>query len=181
MELLVSFGIAVLIIGASLVFFATTQFSLSHTEALISGEEQARRALSRITNELRLSSAYHVNIYNVSGTSDNLIGDAISFQVPVGSYGDEIYLSGSLTIAWGSNSTADNSIIYALADNTTLMRQESDGINAISSVVLARNIKSLIFQRPSVDSNQITIQIEVQGDASLNVTRAIKSSVSLRN
>ncbi|MFA5272474.1 MAG: hypothetical protein WC412_09100, partial [Candidatus Omnitrophota bacterium] len=181
MELLVSFGIAVLIIGAALVFFLTTQFSLVRMEALIHGEEQARSVLSRITSELRLSNAYHITIYNTTGGSDNLIGDAVRFQIPVGSYSDDIYLSSSLAIAWGSNSVADNHIIYSLTDDKTLTRKESDGANIVSNITLARGIKSLIFRRTSSSSNQITVQIDVWGDAGLNLTRAIKSSVSLRN
>ena len=181
MELLVALGISTLIIATTLLFFLTIRLSLSRVEALIHTEEQARIAISRIANELRLANHYHMEIYdNLIVDGDNLSGDAIRFQIPVGSYDADIHLTGGLAIEWGSNTTVGNYITYSLTGDKTLIRAETEGSNIIRSTTLARNVKSLIFKRENLSSDKITIQIDVQ-DASIDLTRIIKSSVGLRN
>jgi len=178
MELMVALGISTLIITTLLLFFMTTRVSLARIEALIHAEEQARIALSRIGNELRLSSPLHVDIYDNSTAS--ISGNNIRFQIPVGAYATDINLTSSQAIEWGSNAAAGNYFTYSLNGDKALIRAETDGFNIISSSILAQDVKALIFKRENLSSDQIIFQIDVQ-DTTLNLTRTIKSSVKLRN
>ncbi len=185
-ELLVVVGIFTLLIGVSFTLLSTGRFSVNLTEAEIQATEHAREAMNQIGRELRLSRVGAVLLSdNVAWTTNNNSGTVVNFQIPVGSYASELDLTNEGAIRWGSEDTIGAHIAYSLNAASQLIRSTytaSNGSDTVSRIVTT-NISSLTFNRTTVSSNLITMEVigQAQTPAGRVVTQTLSSSVKLRN
>lgn len=186
-ELLVVLGIFGLIATASLLILSSGRLSTGTGEAQIQATENTRLAMTYISKDLRLSSTNRVSIYADLATTSPYTGSVVYFQIPLGSYADDIILSGTYTLIWGSEDTANKYIYYYLggADGDRLFRGICSSLGSGSSTggkLIAQHISAITFSRVINNLNLINIQITAQGQsASRAVTHTLHSSVKLRN
>lgn len=184
-ELMIAAGISLLIIGASFGMLLFGRVSVFSNEAAVKASEQARRALNKITNELRLSKPTLVLISEDLGISHNTNdGDIVNFQIPVGIYNNELTLNADYTLQWGSDTVVGAYVAYSVDGNSNLIRSTypaDDVSNAVSSVVVP-GILSLRFTRASLSSAVVKIEIQARGRSTSQETEVgLTSSVRIRN
>jgi type II secretory pathway pseudopilin PulG len=194
-ELLIVTGIITLVIGASLVLISTGSLSVNLTDAQIQTQEQARIAMEQISRELRLSRAGLVRISGNLGwtASDTSPNDTINFQIPLGSYADQLTLNSNNEIQWGCGQ-ADQShlghfLAYSVNGNNQLTRTSytnSDGTGIEETKTICQNINQITFLRDKTSDEYIEIQIVTQKQISAQAgastsTQTLHSRVRLRN
>ncbi|UCC96064.1 MAG: type II secretion system protein [Candidatus Omnitrophota bacterium] len=184
-EVIIAIGISTLVIGASMIILFTSKVSIFRNEAAILAETNARTAMERITNELRLSRPFRVFISNNVSVLNNLDnGSAINFQIPVGSYDPALDLTATHLLRWGCAANEDHHIAYSINADNQLVRSTyslDDGSDAVAAII-APDIQSLNFNRTASSSPLINVGIIAEGRGSVeNATFALQSSVTLRN
>jgi hypothetical protein len=184
-ELMITGGISLLILGAAFGMLLFGRVSVFSNEATVKASEQARKALNKITNELRLSKPTLVLISNGLGTTPNTNdGDIVNFQIPVGIYNNELTLNADYTLQWGSDTASGQYVAYSVDVNSDLIRSTyaaADASDAISRVVVP-GISSLQFTRTNFSSTVINIEIQAVGKSGSQETNAdLTSSVRIRN
>ncbi len=185
MEVLVSCGIFTLIVAASYAVVFTSRLSSDIAENQLVSGESARIAMDRVIQELRFANPSKVWISNqlnaIAGQATS--GSIINFQIPVGSYQEELNLSQG-QLRWGSEDTEGEYIAYSVDNNNCLLRTvytSSEGANPLSKII-ARNISRTSFARNSSNSNLINIEIVSLAAAGQQAsTQTLRSSVRLRN
>ena len=190
-ELLVVLGIFTLIIGVSFTLLSTGRLSVDVGEIQIQAAENARRAMQRISRELRLSDAGRVFISDNLNAATNLSsGSVINFQIPLGSYADELTLDDSL-LTWGSAGPiqpdqSDAYLAYSIDAGFQLVRTtytNNDGTGITDTRTIAQHITDITFGRTSLNSDLIDIEIvgQRQSTSGRTATQTLRSSVKLRN
>lgn len=184
-ELVISLGISVLIIGASLAILLTGRISVFSNEAAVQATENARNAINAISKELRLSRPTAVFLSDQIGTTPNLDdGSVANFRIPVGIYDNNLQLGSDFRLQWGSEDTPDAFIAYSVDGNNNLIRStylQPDGSDAVSTIV-SPNIAVLSFTRDAIDSAFIEVSVEAEGISSMyRGEQALSSSIRLRN
>lgn len=192
-ELLVVTGIFALIIGASFTLLNTGRFSSSLTEARIHSQENAQTALQRLSRELRLSQALKLRISDdINFTAaETRPGSVVNFQVPLGSYDDQLNLSGT-ELQWGSADPSradelDAYLAYSVDADEQLIRtayRDEAGTDIISQDIIAQNISGLSFSRDTASSERINIQVDATEEdtsSGKTITQTLSFSVKLRN
>lgn len=187
LEVLVVVGIFTLIIGTSFTLLSSSRLSTDITEAQIQVAEHARLAMDRITKELRLS---HFSRVRISGNlkftaAETNPGSVINFQIPVGSYDDQLALDPNNALQWGCAANPGHYLAYSVDGNHQLLRTaytDQAGSNPTSQII-AQNIASVSFSRTSTSSNLISITLVAQRQtaAGLLISHTLGSNVSLRN
>lgn len=189
-ELLVVVGIFSLIIGACFTLLSSSRLSVNIHEASIQAAESSRRAMERITRELRLSQAGRIRLYNDLVTEGSTVsGQVIYLQVPVVDAAGELVLaSGRLT--WGTEQTQGDFIYYFLGgdNNDQLFRGSCSGVGigvSNAGVIIAPYISSISFSQGSPSSELIDVEIVGEAEYLKNprrtVTQTLRSSIKLRN
>jgi type II secretory pathway pseudopilin PulG len=194
-ELLMVTGIITLVIGASLVLISTGSLSVNLTNAQIQTQEQARIAMEQISRELRLSRAGLVRISGNLGwtVSDASPNDTINFQIPLGSYADQLTLNAINEIQWGCGQAGQahlgHFLAYSVNGNNQLIRSSytnPDGTGIEETKIICQNINQITFLRNNTSDEYIEIQIVTQKQISAQagttqLTQTLHSRVRLRN
>lgn len=162
-ELLVVVGIFTLIIGASFTLLSSGRLSANLSEAQIQAAENARIAMERITRELRLPHASKIRISNNRDfvTNEACPNSVINFQIPVGSYSNQLDLKADNSLKWGSANTEGYYLAYSVDGNNQLLRSTytADDGSGLSSEIIAQHISSVTFSRTGASSQIINITI----------------------
>lgn len=186
-ELLVVIGIFSFIIGVSFTLLTSGNLSVDISEAQIQAAENARRAIGKISTELRLSHLAYVHLYDTLQTQGSLnSGQVLYFQIPMGSYDANLALAGNYALRWGTeeaNSQGDF-ICYFLDDDQLLRSTCSDvGLaSTVSGVLVTPRISALNFSRANTSAELINIEVEGQSEAASGpVTQTLRTSIKVRN
>lgn len=154
-------------------------------------QQETRKAMDRITKELRQSGSTHMAI---SGA-----GTVLTFQVPVDWDNDGDIVDDDGNIEWGADDTKDWAIQYFLNNNRQLLRRTLDaypnGNQTGADKILANNIRSdtpppngpnaLMFtdEFPAAPLTVIGIEVSAQKPAIPGqlLQATLQSQVTLRN
>ena len=156
-EMVVVSLLALLAAAAALVALLTSQRTNASSEAYIIVQEQARRALSAMRQELLEAGGVMTPI----GANNEF-----TFQVPLG-YNNNPAIAGcpATGICWGAQDQTGvprpNWNLHYLVNGGQLIREVRNGVLVQgTSRVLARDVSLLIFTRP--DAQRINIQLQTQ-------------------
>ncbi|MBN2097682.1 MAG: prepilin-type N-terminal cleavage/methylation domain-containing protein [Candidatus Omnitrophica bacterium] len=189
-EIMIVVGIFALIIGGSFALLSSGQLSVSISEAQIRAEEEARRAMDKISRELRLSETGKVLIYDALGgtalAAPNT-GQVLFFQVPVLDVDGTLKLNTENELTWGTEDTENKYIVYyldansqQLLRNTCTQGEISTGIFTDQAATVALDISNIAFQANS--DNLFTTELTSRGQIGQYISsRTLRSSINLRN
>lgn len=191
-ELMVVLGIFTLIIGVGLALVSTGRLSVDVGEAKIQAEQEARLSLDKISRELRLSRASKIRISDtISFTgAETRPGAVINFQIPIGSYAEQLDLTDDHMLKWGAERAGVPDperwvIAYSLnPDTDQLIRTTYDRDHPADAQtqVIASNITALSFDRSDISSSLITITITGSVRTAHDpIEQSLTSHIKLRN
>lgn len=191
-EVLIATGILSLVTGAIMAVMMTGLSSWQVGEAKTQGQQDARRAMQAMTQELRLSNSGHIQIMNEYGSViDTGTGISVRFQVPLyDKINQKIDLDTDGYKKWGAGSSLNYWICYKLdTENPSQLKRvilntNKTEVTNISSV-LANNVQSLNFiGLPNNTYSPTSVQVilvttNISSGKSINST--LTSRVWLRN
>lgn len=190
-EVLITAAIFSLVCGAIMTTMIAGLSSWRVSEAKIQIQQDSRRAMQAMSQELRFSSSSgHLQILDDSGSAISTgTGSVIRFQVPLYT-SQQIKLDSAGSKIWGGDSMENYWICYKVVkaseeDTGQLKRILLDSNkNEVSSgsMVLANNIESVEFiGLPNNTYSPTSVQIALTAANTKNVTTSLKSRVWLRN
>ncbi|MFH0877204.1 MAG: prepilin-type N-terminal cleavage/methylation domain-containing protein [Candidatus Omnitrophota bacterium] len=159
-EVLVVMLISTVVIGALMITMSAGRTSWYSGDTQISVQQELRKALGQISDDLRLSSESQISVL-----ANGIPYNATSFNVSQG------------VLSTGAINWSANPIVYALASGQ-IMRTQGASVR-----VVANNITSMIFVRQTASSDVVRINLTAQKATPfghiLNAT--VASAVFLRN
>ncbi|MCU0666380.1 MAG: hypothetical protein MUF05_04735 [Candidatus Omnitrophica bacterium] len=195
-EVFISAGIMLLVVGTAYTIILTGNFSMNTQENEINAQNSAQLALFQIAQDLRLASGVKVWVSDGFGTTQGTPAVAykvVNFQIPVGSFESAIALDSNNYISWGSErlSLSDdgtgNYIAYSLDNQGQIIRTVYSASGTVYTTkktrIVARNISSLNFTR-SLSENLLQIQITsniLASKQSAPIQKTVSTTVLLRN
>jgi prepilin-type N-terminal cleavage/methylation domain-containing protein len=159
LEMMMVVAISVIIVCGTFAILQTSNDQLDIIHTKMSLEESTREALFKMAQEIR-QTAYH-KIVNF-GTGNSLSGTTINFRVPVPAPDESTLVDQNYSPLWSYD------INYSLdTDTHQILRNATDGAtNETKQAILANNITSLTFSRPSTSSGLVTITAQTQQEYS---------------
>lgn len=167
-EIMVTLLISSLMFTALFIVLSSGRNSWYIGDAQVRLNEEMRKPLLTINKELRQSRPSEIT----GVPADDNFYTSITFKVPEDTDNDGDVIDAAGNVEWSEN------ITYALNANNQIVRSAPSGTS-----VLANNISSLQFRRPS--GNPSAIQIYITANTTTvsgrNLQSNIMSSVNLRN
>ncbi|MCU0651586.1 MAG: prepilin-type N-terminal cleavage/methylation domain-containing protein [Candidatus Omnitrophica bacterium] len=149
-EVLITTSILAVISVAIFSVFMTGVSSWQIGEAKTQTQQETRRAMEMMSKELRLSSAYHLQVLNDSGIQA-YSGTRIIFQMPVYSQ-QQVQVDTGGQLVWGAEGTQGYWVSYQLVipqgETSGQLKRlvlTGDKITKISSAVLANRVAAIEF------------------------------------
>ncbi|MBM3252423.1 MAG: hypothetical protein FJZ11_06590 [Candidatus Omnitrophica bacterium] len=199
-EILVVCAILIFLIGGIIAVLAIGQSTWQNTETHIELQQDLRKAMMRLTKELRESGFNSAGAPMVSiadNTGENT-SDILSFYVPVDYDNDGDIVNGAENIEWGAptlwankdpdcEAPGDNcqyqdyKIEYLINANGQFLRRVlDDADNIVREDIFANNILNFQVMR---NDNVINIEITVRKNTVFGrtITRSLTSEIYLRN
>ena len=157
LEILLTAAISTIIMAGAftLLRVSNDQFRFIHSKMTL--EEDLRRALFKMAQEIRQTS--YTKITNF-GTGNTLSGTTINFRVPVPAPDASTLVDSNYSPLWAAD------INYALDSNTRQITRTSVENGETKESVLANNVTTLTFSRPSATSGLVTITAAAQQELS---------------
>ena len=176
LELFIAISLFIVMMGALFLVISPSIDSFQLSTAQLDLESEVRRALDTMTSELMQTRISKINEGPVG--ADNINYNVIRFAIPFDIDNDGDILDNNLAIEWSDQNPANWTVRYSRV-GTQIIRTAGDGLNP----VLANNITSLTFRRPSYNPNTIEIGISAQKSTSKNrsVQVSLSSLIKMRN
>jgi prepilin-type N-terminal cleavage/methylation domain-containing protein len=155
LEMMLVVAISTIIVFGAFTILQVSNKQLQIIHAKMTLEEGLREALFKMAQEIR-QTAYHKIVD--FGNGNSLSGNTINFRVPVPSPDESTLVDQNYLPLWAFD------INYSLDGNThQILRTSTDpATNTAQQAVLANNVTSLTFSRPSTISGLVTITAETQ-------------------
>lgn len=198
-ELLVTLTIISLMVAGGYAALSSGEASWFTAEAGIQVQENLRKALDQMTEELRQSKFSQVAVVQSGGTNST---DTIQFSIPVICHvGDNLLDNNGdvahwgATLRWGcrdaacmdSNDTCSSVeykfIKYEVISGNTLVRQVlNPAATSVRQDVIAHNISDFQIVAPDASSPMtLTLSSQVQSVLNRALTATVQNSVDFRN
>lgn len=176
LELFIAITLFIVIMGALFLVISPSIDSFQLSSAQLDLESEVRRAIDTMTSELMQTRIAKITEGPVN--ADNINYNAIRFAVPYDIDTDGDIINDNQVMEWSDASPANWTVRYSLV-GSQIIRSAGDGLNP----VLANNISSLTFRRPSYNPNTIEINISAQKSTSKNrsVQVSLSSLIKMRN
>ncbi|MBU1086986.1 MAG: type II secretion system GspH family protein [Candidatus Omnitrophica bacterium] len=184
-ELLVSLAIFTVVIGSLMTILISQNAFFSRASASVEVGSNARKVMSLMVKELRLSKVENVNLFDENGNAFDAAhpdGVDIVFQVPIDWDGDGDRFDINGNIEWGCEGGLGWKIEYYFdEDNKRVMRRLLDGSNvAQSETVIADNISGFLIQGLHYDFTNKLYKLDSSCDVVEITITSEKDSISGR-
>ena len=198
-ELLVTLAIILLMVAGGYAALSSGEASWFTAEAGIQVQENLRKALDQMTEELRQSKFSQVAVVQGGGTNST---DTIQFSIPVICHTGDNLLDNNgdvahwgATLRWGCRdavcmdfndtcaSVEYKFIKYEVISGNTLVRQVLDpAATSVRQDIIAHNISDFQIVAPDASSPMtLTLSSQVQSVLNRALTATVQNSVDFRN
>lgn len=149
-EVMLAATVSTIIITGAFTLLQASSKQLDMIHAKMTLQEESRRALFKMAQEIRQTSALQI--------TDFLSASEITFNVPIPSPDATTLVDPNYNPQWAAT------IRYFLDPQThQIIRTSTDYVTGdVDRAILANNVTALTFELPALDSGLVTIQISAQ-------------------